>query len=160
MTLSLRDRGVLTLSSWFGLGYAPKAPGTFGTLGAIPLWWLMSPWPWHLQLAFVALLTVFAIWISGLAETIYGTHDVGKIVIDEVVGLLALAIAVPFTPLLAAIGFVVFRLFDITKPWPIGPVDKRVDGGLGVVLDDTIAGLIGLLVMHGLLWAWPQLAGL
>ncbi len=154
--MTLSERGVLTLSSWFGLGYFPKAPGTVGTLGALPLWWLMSGWTWPIQVLFIFVLTVFSIWISSMAEAIYGEHDVGKIVIDEVVGLLACVVAIPFTPVLVVIGFLIFRLFDITKPWPIGWVDEHVSGGFGVVIDDIIAGIIGLGLFHGGLWLYAQ----
>ena len=86
---------VLTASSWFGLGYLPKAPGTWGTLGVLPLWWLLSAQPHWQFVSFTVLFACFAIWASGRAEKIYGAHDVQKIVVDEVAGLLVAAIGIP-----------------------------------------------------------------
>ena len=148
------DSLILTFSSAGGLGYAPKAPGTFGTLMGIPLWWALSTLNlpvWQFVLV-VALLTGFAIWVSGHAERIYASHDSGKIVIDEVVGFLATVIAVDFGLREVIVAFAMFRLFDIIKPPPIGAVDKQVEGGFGVVIDDTIAGLMACPLVHGVLY--------
>lgn len=148
------DYLILTFSSAGGLGYAPKAPGTFGTLMGIPLWWALSQLQlpvWQFVLV-VALLTAFAVWVSGHAERIYGSHDSGKIVIDEVVGFLATVIAVDFGLREVIVAFIMFRIFDIIKPPPIGTVDKQVEGGFGVVIDDTIAGLMACPLVHGVLY--------
>jgi len=140
--------GILALSSVFGVGYAPLAPGTFGTLAAIPLWFALRQLPvWGFALATLA-LTGLAIAAAGAAERIYGRHDVGHIVIDEVVGLLATAIGVPFAWPEVVAAFILFRLLDIAKPPPVGWIDRRVPGGLGVVLDDLAAGLIGCGLLH------------
>ncbi|MCK5688300.1 phosphatidylglycerophosphatase A [Myxococcota bacterium] len=150
----MKDKIVLSLSSAFGLGYMPKAPGTFGTLAALPLWWLWADLPIYIFIAIVAAFALFSIWISHLAEGIYGAHDVQRIVIDEVAGMLVTVIGVPFAwpQLLAA--FALFRLFDATKPWPVGYIDDNVPGGLGVVVDDLAAGLMALAVMWGLYFAF------
>lgn len=144
-----RDRAVLAGSSALGLGYLPLAPGTWGTLGALPLWWAMAdlPWPWFALITAVGVLG--AIWVSGKAEAVYGAHDVGHIVIDEVVGLLCTVIGVPcrWPQVLAA--FVVFRFLDTVKPPPIRFFDEKMPGGAGVVLDDVVAGLIGCGLLHG-----------
>ena len=141
----------LCLSSAFGLGYAPKAPGTFGTLAGIPLWWAMSDLS---PLVFVAATLgwiLLAFWVSDHADRIYGDHDSGKIVIDEVVGFLVAAIGIPFTwPNVLAV-FVLFRIFDITKPPPIGYLDERVSGGVGVVVDDLVAGAFACVILHAVL---------
>ena len=145
---------ILSLSSALGLGYAPKAPGTFGTLAAIPLWWVLSLLNvnWMEFAAVTAVFTGFAIWVASEAEKIYPEHDSGKIVIDEVAGLMVTAIGVPFQWSLVLTAFLVFRVFDILKPPPVRQIDARLGGGAGVILDDTMAGIYGLMVMHGLCW--------
>ncbi len=139
---------VLTLSSALGLGYLPKAPGTWGTLAAIPLWYAMRGLPaWAFALVTLAAIAV-AVGVSHRAERIDGGHDVQLIVIDEVVGLLTTAIGVPFAWPEVIAAFVVFRILDMWKPQPIRWVDEHVEGGLGVVLDDVAAGVVGLVLMH------------
>ena len=152
--MRLFDTLILTFSSAGGLGYAPKAPGTFGTLAGIPIWWALSllELPVWQYVAVVVLLTGFAVWVSGHAERIYGSHDSGKIVIDEVVGFLATVIAVDFGLREVIVAFVMFRIFDIIKPPPIGLVDEKVEGGFGVVIDDTIAGCLACPLVHGVLY--------
>ena len=148
------QRLVLVLSSALGLGYLPKAPGTWGTLLAIPIWWALSALDAGSFALAVLGITVFAIGISELAERIYGRHDVQKIVIDEVVGLLVAAIGVPFRWQQVLPAFILFRLFDMTKPPPIRTLDEKVPGGLGVVVDDVAAGLVACAVLHGARWLY------
>lgn len=135
------DTLTLTLTSVFGLGYAPIAPGTFGTLGALPLAYAMRDLAAGPFVGLTMALTVFAIFVSHRAESIYGGHDVQHIVIDEVVGFLWTMVATPFHWPQVVMAFVLFRFFDAVKPWPIRAVDRGVPGGLGVVLDDVVAGL-------------------
>jgi len=150
--MKLFDTFILSLSSAGGLGYVPKAPGTFGTFAAIPIWWALTDANGDMNVAvFVAVtaaLTALAVWVSDHAERIYGAHDSGKIVIDEVVGLLATAIAVPFNATSVVVVFILFRLFDIIKPPPIRQLDEHVEGGFGVVIDDVIAGLMACPLAH------------
>lgn len=146
---SFADRCVLACTSVGGLGYMPRAPGTWGTLGALPVWWALSGTTPAVFCSATVVLTAFAIWVSHRAEAIYGGHDVQHIVIDEVVGLLWAALAVPWAWPQIVPTFVLFRLLDATKPWPIGAIDARVDGGLGVVLDDVAAGVATCALMHG-----------
>lgn len=139
---------VLLCASAFGLGYLP-APGTFGTLLAIPLWYALARLPLPAALLVTLAAIVLAIVAADAAERIYGSHDVQHIVVDEVVGLLVAGLGVPFRwpEILAA--FLLFRLFDIVKPPPVSWLDRKVPGGLGVVLDDVGAGLLALAVLHG-----------
>jgi phosphatidylglycerophosphatase A len=130
----------------------PIAPGTFGTLAAIPLWWWLAPLPLWVGAATTLLLIVLSVWISARAERIHGGHDSGKIVIDEVVGMLVTVIGVPFDWSLVVTAFFLFRALDIIKPQPIRWVDKNVPGGLGVVLDDVAAGVVGCALLHGAHW--------
>ncbi len=94
--MKLRDRIVLSQSSVLGLGYLPRAPGTWGTLGAIPIWWAIADLHWGVAVGIITAIVLYSLWVSCAAEKIYGEHDVGKIVIDEVAGMLVTIIAVPF----------------------------------------------------------------
>lgn len=126
----------------FGSGLAKKAPGTFGTMAAVPCWFLLDELP--LVFLFVAISIAFAIgvWFCERTSRDLGVHDHGGIVWDEFVGLwLTYAFASgSYTSL--ALGFVLFRIFDIAKPWPIRWLDRRVHGGFGIMIDDVVAGLL------------------
>ena len=135
---------VLMLATVGGVGYAPIAPGTAGSLVAIPL----VPWiaglraaSWPSAVGFVAALALVAIWAAGRAERLLGRHDHARIVIDEVAGLSVAALFVPATWLAATTAFAAFRLFDVWKPYPVGAIDRSTRGGLGVVADDLVAGV-------------------
>jgi len=132
----------------FGSGFVPKAPGTAGTLVGIPFFLLLSPLPLPLYLAIVAVLFVVGIPLCTRVSRDLGVHDHGGIVWDEIVGFLVTMTAAPagLVPLL--LGFVLFRLFDILKPWPIRTLDRRVSGGLGIMLDDLVAGLFAAGVLQ------------
>jgi len=140
------------LSLGFGTGLAPKAPGTFGTLAGIPLYWLLQPLPLAGYLAVTLLLGLLGIWLCGHTARALGVHDHGGIVWDEIVGLLITLIAVPPDWRWLLAGFLLFRLFDILKPWPIRWLDRRVGGGFGIMIDDVLAGLFALICLHGLIW--------
>jgi phosphatidylglycerophosphatase A len=140
------------LAFGLGSGASPKAPGTAGTLAAVPLWYLLAQTPLAMYLLLVLLAFVIGIWLCGRTSRDLGVHDHGGIVWDEFVGYWITMIAVPVDWVWALAGFILFRLFDILKPWPIGPVDKRVHGGLGIMLDDVLAGVMAAAVLHGLIW--------
>lgn len=144
---SLRDPAVL-LATVFGIGRLPKAPGTWGSLAALPFGWWIASLGGPLALA-IAAAAVFAvgIWACAGYERATGTHDSGDCVIDEVAGQWIVLLVTPLDPLFYAGAFVLFRVFDILKPWPTGWADKNVHGGLGVMLDDVLAGLQGAVVM-------------
>jgi phosphatidylglycerophosphatase A len=134
----------------FGLGSGglPKAPGTFGTLAAVPLYLLLQPLSLIPYLAVIGAMFLFGIWLCETVSRDLGVHDHGGIVWDEWVGLLITMILAPQGwPWLVA-GFALFRLFDIWKPWPIGALDRRLGGGLGIMLDDVLAGIYGLVVLQ------------
>jgi len=137
------------LAVGFGSGLAPRAPGTFGTLAALPLvvfaWWTLSP------LVYAALtLPLFAlgVYASDRTATAFNIKDPGAIVIDEWVGLWVSAVGLPFHWLNVLLLFVLFRVFDIAKPWPVSWADRRVHGGIGIMLDDLLAGAMACAVMH------------
>jgi len=131
----------LMLAFGFGSGLSPKAPGTMGTLAAIPLWWLLAQLPLSTYLVVVLIAAVAGIVICGRAADRLGVHDHGGIVWDEFVGFWIAMAALPVTWQSLILGFVLFRLFDILKPWPISWLDRRVSGGFGIMIDDVIAGL-------------------
>ena len=144
------------LAFGFGNGLSPKAPGTMGTLAAIPLWWLLAQLPLSTYLVVVLIAAVAGILICGRAADRLGVHDHGGIVWDEFVGFWIAMAALPVTWQSLILGFVLFRLFDILKPWPISWLDRRVSGGFGIMIDDVIAGIaaagvITLLTASGLI---------
>ncbi len=137
------------LAFGFGSGLAPVAPGTFGTLVGLPLFWLLAPLPLWGYLAVVVVLFAAGVWLCDQVSRDLGVHDHAGIVWDEIVGYLVVMSAMPrgeWEWMLA--GFLLFRLFDIVKPWPIGWVDRRVSGGFGIMLDDLLAALYGVVLMQ------------
>lgn len=140
------------LAIGFGSGLAPKAPGTFGTLVAVPIFLLLSPLPLWAYLAVTTLIFLIGIPICGRCSARLGVHDHSGIVWDEIAGFLITMAAVPAEPAWIAAGFLLFRLFDILKPWPIRWLDRRVSGGFGIMVDDLLAGLFALIVIQLALW--------
>ncbi len=138
------------LSLGFGAGKAPVAPGTFGTLVGIPLYWLMSGLPFMSYMLVCLVLLLIGIWAAGKYSDFLGVHDHGSIVWDEVVGYLITMALVPLDWLWIVIGFFLFRLFDIWKPWPIRLLDEKVHGGLGIMIDDVLAGVYAAVVLFGI----------
>ncbi|MGR6503232.1 phosphatidylglycerophosphatase A family protein [Shewanella sp. Koi 1] len=138
------------LALGFGSGLAAKAPGTFGTLAAVPLYLLLAQLPlsWYLAVTLVCVLA--GIYICDKAAKDMGVHDHGAIVWDEVAGLLITMIAAPAGVLWLVVGFVLFRLFDIIKPWPIRWLDAKVEGGFGIMIDDVLAGIFALIGVQAL----------
>lgn|SRR5690606_40872462 len=128
------------LAFGLGSGAAPVAPGTFGTLAAVPLYLLLARLPLGLYLLVVLLAFALGVWLCGRCAEDIGEHDHGGIVWDEFVGFWLTMLAAPpgWTWLLA--GFLLFRFFDVLKPFPINYFDKHVGGGLGIMLDDALAG--------------------
>jgi len=139
---------VLALSSNGGLGYAPFASGTVGTLAGIPCFYLLSQMPWPLASLTLFALLMLSFWASHIAGQIYGVTDDGRIVIDELVGYLITVAFLPFTWQTALLGFFWFRLFDITKPPPANWFDKKMKNGVGVVMDDVMAGIYAAIAVR------------
>ena len=132
-------------------GYLPKAPGTWGSLVGLLLFFLLHTLSLPVYLAVVAGLFVVGSFAAGEAEKILDNRDPGLVVIDEIVGILITMIAVPATPLAMALGFILFRIFDILKPFPVNFFDQRFHGGLGIMLDDVMAGIYSLIILQFLL---------
>jgi phosphatidylglycerophosphatase A len=142
---------VIATATWGGTGFSPFASGTVGTLGAIPLYLVLAQLPLTLYLLSTVAFTLFACWVSGHAEEVFGEHDSGKIVIDEVAGYLVTMAGVTLSWQAVVAGFFLFRLFDITKPQPARWFDRSLKNGYGVVLDDVAAGLYACAATHLLL---------
>ncbi len=149
---SLRDPVVL-LATGFGSGLTPKAPGTWGTLMAVPLYLVLQPLTWWLYLTVVVVSALVGIWICGYAAKKLAVHDHPGIVWDEFVGYWITMLFAPPDWQWIVLGFVLFRIFDILKPWPISWLDQKVDGGLGIMLDDILAGGAALLVLQAVVWS-------
>lgn len=145
---------VKVLATWFGSGLSPVAPGTFGTAAAIPLYLLLAPLPLPWYLAFLVIFSVAACWVADRAEAIYERQDPGLIVIDEVAGFILTMAGVPFGWKEILAGFLLFRFFDVVKPFPARTIDRRMKNGCGVVLDDLAAGVYACLALHLLTRFW------
>lgn len=128
------------LATWFGSGLAPRAPGTCGSLAALPFAWVIASWggPYALLVAAIAVF-VLGIWAAGATARAEGRGDPGEVVIDEVAGIWLTLVPVTPTLLHFALGFALFRLFDIWKPWPVSLADRSLHGGLGIMADDVLA---------------------
>jgi phosphatidylglycerophosphatase A len=146
------------LAAWGPCGFAPVAPGTFGTLGAIPLCWALSWLTWPAYLGATLLLALLAGWSAHHAGRYWKVADASPIVIDEVVGYLVTMAFVPFSWPAAIVGFVLFRIFDILKPWPASAFD-RMKSGFGVTMDDVAAGVFAGAALHFLMVALRVIAG-
>ncbi len=144
-------RLIILTATWFGAGFSPVASGTVGTIAAIPLYLVMAHLPVTLYIVATAAFFLVSCWVSGRAEEIFQEKDSGKIVIDEVAGYLVTMTAVPFSWKGVAIGFLLFRFFDITKIPPARFFDLHLKNGYGVVLDDIVAGIYSCITFHFLL---------
>jgi len=119
------------------------------------MWIPLSALHWAPYLLIVVVMALAGIWICQKASDATGKHDHGGIVWDEIVGYLITVFMVPFSVTALVIGFILFRLFDILKPWPVSWADKKVKGGLGIMLDDVIAGIVSCVILHMLYWQFP-----
>jgi len=142
----------------FGAGLAPRAPGTFGSLvGVIAAWWLLEL-PLAARVAVVAAVVGFGVWICGESARRLSRHDDQRIVFDEIAGVLLTSLALAERSILwFVLVFVLFRFFDIVKPWPIRDVDHSLKGGLGIMLDDLIAALYAAAVVMTIRVALPTI---
>lgn len=150
------DVAALAVATGLGAGYAPVASGTFGTLAAIPVALMVSfIEPWWLQLLTIGGFIAVAILAGERAGRYYGASDDGHIVSDEIAGYLVTMALVPISVKTVLVGFVLFRICDILKPWPASWFDRKVHTGVGNVMDDVCAALYARAGMAVLLWLWP-----
>ena len=135
------------LATGFGSGLSPKAPGTAGSLAAVPFCYLLGLASLPLKATIIVVAFAIGVYACQKATDAIGIDDHGGIVWDEFVGMFITVACLPNTLAWLIAGFVVFRIFDIWKPWPIGPIDAKLKGGLGIMLDDVIAGVFALAVL-------------
>jgi phosphatidylglycerophosphatase A len=140
------------LAFGFGTGLSPVAPGTVGSLVGVLLAWLTLDLGLPLQLGVAAAISLSGIWICGESARRIGVHDHGGIVWDEIAGMYITLLAAPPTVAGWILAFVLFRAFDIAKPWPIRDLDHRLGGGVGIMLDDLAAALYALILLA--LYGW------
>ena len=140
------------LALGLGSGLAKKAPGTFGSLAALPFCFLLALLPAWLYLIVLVATFLVGIVICDKGCKALGVHDHPAIVWDEFVGVWLTFFLIPLSWLSIVVGFALFRFFDILKPWPVGWADKKVPGGLGIMLDDIFAGIYACAILHGLLY--------
>ena len=147
----------LALATSAGIGYIPFAPGTFGSLAGLLLWWLL-PASWGVQLVVIAGLFVLGSWSAGVAERHFSSTDPGPVVIDEVMGMLVTLFLNPVGWIGATIGFLWFRASDIVKPYPANRLE-RLHGGVGVMADDLMAAIYANLALRAGLGLWNWIIG-
>jgi len=152
-------RARLLCATVLGVGHAPFAPGTFGSLPALPLCWALAhAGGWVAQIVALLILVVGGTWAAHGAAAQLGLRDPGPVVIDEVAGQLLTLLALPVTGPVLALGFLLFRAFDIVKPPPARQAEF-LPGGIGIMADDLCAGAYAHLALRGFLWLFPALGG-
>lgn len=152
VTVNIFKNPIHFLAFGFGSGLSPYAPGTVGTLAAIPIVWVMMTLSAPAYVVVSVLCFAVGIWLCGKTSADMGVHDHSGIVWDEFVGLMVTMFAAPLGWMWLVLGFFLFRFFDVVKPWPVSIADKKISGGLGIMLDDVLAGLYALgclqLIVH------------
>ena len=146
--MKFRERAILFVATGCYIGTVPFAPGTFGSLIGLPVCFLLSRLNFLKSAVWILIFILFAIAIASAAEKILKQKDPGQIVIDEIAGLAVTFAGLPFNLKTVLAGFIIFRAFDILKPFPIRILEKRVGGGAGVVLDDVLAGVYANLAVR------------
>jgi phosphatidylglycerophosphatase A len=149
--MKIRPKIVEMIATAGYIGRLPLAPGTFGSVIGLLIYFIMPILPQRFILLGLIGFVVFSIWIAGEAEKVLAAKDPGCIVIDEVAGMLVTFFTLPRTVFIGIAGFLTFRLLDILKPFPIRFMEKKCPGGIGVVMDDVIAGLMSNALVHILL---------
>lgn len=143
----MREGAAKLIATFFYVGLIPVAPGTFGTLAAIPLFWIISGVPIYIYLLITVVVIGVSVWAAAETEKIYGRRDPGQIVADEVAGYLVTMILIPPTATYIVVGFFLFRILDILKPPPVRRLEK-LPRGWGIVIDDVGAGVYACVLMH------------
>lgn len=141
----------LIISSWFGSGLAPILPGTIGSLAGLPFVIVLSSLGAVYTGIFILIIIPLAIWASAVSQRLLSRNDPPEVVIDEVAGIFLSLFLLPPSWLNIILGFFLFRIFDILKPFPIGFIDRNMKGGLGIVLDDILAGIYANICLRGLM---------
>ena len=139
--MNFKEKAAVFLATGFYVGNIPFAPGTFGSLLGLPLCFILAGIQLPPAIIAVVLFIGLAVWVSNNAARTLKRKDPGCIVIDEIAGMMVTLIGVPVHLTSVIIGFILFRILDIAKPFPIRMIDKRLSGGLGIVADDVVAGI-------------------
>ncbi|MGD9638981.1 MAG: phosphatidylglycerophosphatase A [Alphaproteobacteria bacterium] len=151
MIENLKNKTAVILSTWFGVGLIPFAPGTFGSFFALPFAFAILKYSnWLFLLGAAVLIFFIGIKTASIYEKILAKKDPKQVVIDEVLGQWLALLPASLDPLSFAIGFALFRFFDISKIWPASWADKELGGGLGIMLDDLIAGVYSAAILFSL----------
>lgn len=146
--MNFRQTAVLFLATGCYIGRIPIAPGTFGSLLALLPVFMLSHLQWWAQSVIIAAFTGCAIFVADAAEKLLGKKDPGSIVIDEITGMMVTLAGLPFDGVTVVSGFIIFRILDITKPYPIRAIERNLKGGTGVVMDDVVAGVMGNILLR------------
>jgi len=144
----MRKKLIIFFSTGTYLGLIPKAPGTMGTLWGVLIAFLEGGYGLAFHGAVFIIITLASIYVSGKAIGVFGKSDPSEVVCDEVAGYLAAFFLIPFTPFNAILVFILFRIFDIVKPYPVSLIDRGMKGGAGIVLDDIAAGIYANIAAH------------
>ncbi|MFH0789269.1 MAG: phosphatidylglycerophosphatase A [Pseudomonadota bacterium] len=139
---------ILFFSSGTYLGYIPFASGTFGTLWGLPIFYFLSPQSLGNQILIIMASIGLAIFLADQTEKFLGRKDPSQVVIDEIVGYMVAVAGMPFSWTTALLGFFIFRIMDILKPYPIRKIDQKMPGGWGIVLDDVLAGVYAQIILR------------
>ena len=144
----LKPKAVMFLATGAHVGRIPFASGTFGSLVGLPIVYLLSRLDWAVAVILTAILVLFSVRVAHLAELQLKAKDPGCIVIDEIAGMCVTMLAIPLTLTTGLAGFLLFRVFDVIKPPPARQMERRLQGGWGVVMDDVVAGVMANLVLR------------
>ncbi|HID98438.1 MAG TPA: phosphatidylglycerophosphatase A [Thermodesulfobacteriaceae bacterium] len=142
LNAGFKNRAVIFLATGMGLGLMPVAPGTWGSLLGLPFHWLFRNHSTGIELAAAGILILVSIWIAEKAAVLMNEKDPSRVVIDEVCGIAVALAGAPISPGLITSAFVLFRIFDMWKPFPVRQIEKKLNGGPGIVLDDVAAGIM------------------
>ena len=151
----MRNHFFIFAAQGFGTGRSPWAPGTVGTLPGVGLYLVLAPLPLPAYIAIILLLFYFGTFLCELAAEQLGESDPPSVVWDEIVGVLVTLTAVPLTLINLILAFILFRIFDIWKPWPISWIQHRIHGGDGIMLDDVVAGVMAGAMLNLLMFLMP-----
>lgn len=146
--MNFKEKAVMFMATGCFIGKIPFAPGTFGSLAGILLCFILSRLSEPSAVVCMILFILFSIWIANDAEKILQKKDPGSIVIDEIAGMAVTLTGLPFSVFYVLAGFVIFRILDISKPFPIRYIEKRISGGAGIVLDDIAAGIVANIILR------------
>lgn len=153
--MNFREKAVMFMATGCFIGKIPFAPGTFGSFAGILLSFILSKTSEPTAFLCIILFIMFSIWIANDAEKILKKKDPGSIVIDEIAGMAVTLIGLPFNVFYVATGFIMFRVLDISKPFPIRYIEKRISGGAGIVLDDIAAGIVANIILRMIFYRFP-----